>query len=195
MDNLLEIFNGIKPRITYISVFDIIKAATKQTDSSIRKAWKRIENQYPEITPYCHYCQFGKSKKTPCINLNGFVKIMMWLPGEEAKNFRDKSAIIIIRSLGGDLSLIDEIKNTNQFHIENGENNIFRHEIKVKNKLIYDESYYMYVRVFSPFFETRQKNIKNDEKLRKLSWYIIKFGIAKNIQNRESSYGNDYGTK
>lgn len=196
MNNLLEIFNGNEPRITidkYISVFDIIKAATKQTDSSIRKAWKRIENQYPEIVPFCHYCQFGKSKKTPCINLTGFVKLMMWLPGKEAENFRDKSAIIIIRHLGGDTSLINEIKNTNQLHIENGENNIFRHEIKIKKKLSYDEKYYIYVRVFSQFFEEQQKGVKEDEKVRKLSWDIIKFGIAKYLDGRENSYSNDNG--
>jgi hypothetical protein len=188
------IFAGKEPRITneYVSVYDIIKVAGNQKNP--RMVWERLKETYgEEVVSFCDNLKFpgAGQRETPCINAKGLVKLLMWIPGKLAQEFRSQTADIMIRYLGGDTSLVNEIKYTNELHIQDGESNIFRKAIK--KKLSYDDKYYMYIRVFSPFFEAEQKNIKVDEKVRRLSWDIIKFGIAKYLDNRENSYSNDSG--
>ena len=115
-----------------ISVFDFITVVSGQQNP--RKTWERILNEHGEelgIVSKCHYAQFGKTKKTPVINVQGMVKLLFWLPGETAKQFRAKSAETMIRYLGGDLTLIDEIKAIDKHHIETPNNvaQVFREEI------------------------------------------------------------------
>ena len=59
------------------------------------------------------------------------VKLLFWLPGETAKQFRSKSAEVMIRYLGGDITLIDEIKAIDQEYIINPNNiaHVFREEV------------------------------------------------------------------
>jgi len=199
INNMLMKFPGIfenkEVRIKdgYISVLDTIQTCSGCKKESTRKLWQRIKNEYNNIVTDCRVIKFDgkKQKETPCINMTGFVKLLMIIPGKLADKFRSDVAPIIIRNLGGDTSLINEIKYTDQLHIQNGESNIFRKV--VKKKLCYDEKYYMYVRVFSPFFAEQQKDAKIDEKVRKLNWDMIKFGIAKYLDGRENSYSNDNG--
>lgn len=190
------IFQGKEPRITneYVSILDIIHIATGHTKEASRKIWQRLKETYgEEVVTCCLDLKFpgAGQRETPCINAKGLVKLLMWIPGKLAQEFKNQTADIMIRYLGGDTTLINEIKYTDNIHIQNGESNIFRKVIK--KKLSYDEKYYMYVRVFSPFLAEQQKNAKIDEKVRKLSWDIIKFGIAKYLDGRENSYSNDNG--
>jgi hypothetical protein len=113
-----------------ISVFDFIRVVGGQ--SNPQSVWKRLVNEYKkEIIAFCDYSQFGKTKKTPVINVQGMVKLLFWLPGEMAKQFRSKSAEVMIRYLGGDLSLINEIKQIDNHHVTNPNNvaQIFREEV------------------------------------------------------------------
>lgn len=189
------IFKGKEPRITkeYVSVYDIISVAGNQKNP--RKVWERLKEMYnEEVVSFCYNLKFPGpgQRETPCINAKGLVKLLMWIPGKLAQEFRNQTADIMIRYLGGDTTLINEIKVTNNLHIQNGENDIFRQALKTR-KLLYDERYHMYVRTWSPFFEDQQKNLKCDEKVIKLGLDKIKFGIAKYLDGRESSYGNDHG--
>jgi hypothetical protein len=188
------IFAGKEPRITneYVSVYDIIKVAGNQKNP--RMVWERIIETYgEEVVSFCDNLKFPGpgQRETPCVNAKGLVKLLMLIPGKLAQEFRNQTADIMLRYLGGDTSLINEIKHTDQLHIQNGESNIFRKF--VRKKLNYDEKYYIYVRVYSQFFADQQKEVKEDEKVRKLSWDIIKFGIAKYLDSRENSYLNDNG--
>lgn len=54
------------------------------------------------------------------------VKLLFLLPGETAKQFRNKSAETMIRYLGGDLTLIDEIKKIDQEHINKKDYKVHR---------------------------------------------------------------------
>lgn len=190
------IFAGKEPRITneYVSVYDIIILATGQSKNSVTKTWVRLKETYgEEVAAFCRDLKFSGpgQRETPCVNAKGLVKLLMLIPGKLAQEFRNQTADIMLRYLGGDTTLINEIKHTDQHHIQNGESNIFRKF--VRKKLNYDEKYYIYVRVFSQFFADQQKEVKEDEKVRKLSWDIIKFGIAKYLDYRENSYSNDNG--
>ena len=113
-----------------ISVFDFIKVVGGQANP--KQTWANIQkNHKEEIVQFLDYSKFGKTKATPVINVQGMVKLLFWLPGELAKQFRSKSAEVMIRYLGGDTSLIDEIKTIDQEHNVNPNNiaQVFRQEV------------------------------------------------------------------
>ena len=114
-----------------ISVFDFIQIAGCQTQPD--KTWKRMlhEHESEEVSTFCTNIQFpGRGQKsTPVTTVEGLVKIMMWLPGEFAKNFRTLYAEIIVRYLGGDTTMINEILAINQAHIENPDRMHFIHNM------------------------------------------------------------------
>jgi hypothetical protein len=125
-----------------ISVFDFIKVVGGQINP--RKTWADIlKNHKEEVVTFCYNLQFPGSgqSKTPVVNVQGMVKLLFWLPGEMAKQFRSKSAETMIRYLGGDLTLIDEIKAIDQMHVENPNNiaQVFREEVNETNRLNYDQ--------------------------------------------------------
>ena len=146
-ENMVEtpnqlIFSGIfqgrehEIRITsdkMISVFDFIKVVGGQKNP--HETWKDIKKKYKnEVLGFSENLKFpgAGQKLTPVINVQGMVKLLFWLPGELAKQFRSKSAETMIRYLGGDLTLIDEIKTIDQQHIDNPNNiaQVFRDEIQ-----------------------------------------------------------------
>jgi hypothetical protein len=114
-----------------ISVYDFITVVGGQRN--FYSSWQRIlKDNGNEILAFCEDYKFEKGKKkTPVINVQGMVKLLFWLPGELAKQFRAKSAETMIRYLGGDLTLIEEIKAIDRSHIENPDNiaQIFREEV------------------------------------------------------------------
>jgi hypothetical protein len=113
-----------------ISVFDFIRVVGGQKNP--KDTWNEIQKKYKnEIVGFSDYSQFGKTKKTPVINVQGMVKLLFWLPGEMAKQFRAKSAEVMVRYLGGDLTLINEIKQIDNHHLTNPNNisQIFREEV------------------------------------------------------------------
>lgn len=113
-----------------ISVFDFIRVVGGQVNP--KQTWANIQkNHKNEIVQFLDYSQFGKTKATPVINVQGMVKLLFWLPGELAKQFREKSAEVMIRYLGGDLTLLDEIKTIDQEHNVNPNNiaQVFRQEV------------------------------------------------------------------
>jgi len=115
-----------------ISVFDFIKVVGGQTNP--KDTWSDIKKKYKnEVVGKSDYFKFcGKGQRlTPVINVQGMVKLLFWLPGEMAKQFRSKSAETMIRYLGGDLTLVDEIKMIDKEHTNNPNNiaQIFREEV------------------------------------------------------------------
>jgi hypothetical protein len=120
-----------------ISIFDFIRVAGGQEQP--RKTWLDIEKKYKkEVVTFCNNFKFDGQgqRQTPVISLQGMVKLLFWLPGEMAKQFRSKSAETMIRYLGGDLSLIDEIKKIDQEHINNPNNiaQVFRNEVNIQTQ-------------------------------------------------------------
>ena len=44
------------------------------------------------------------------ITLEGALKLIMWLPGDMAKDYRSRACTILTRFLGGELTLVQEIE-------------------------------------------------------------------------------------
>ena len=54
----------------------------------------------------CHVA----AQSQPVITLEGALKLITWLPGDMAKDYRSKACSILTCYLGGDSSLVEEIE-------------------------------------------------------------------------------------
>ena len=73
--------------------------------------WERLKTQFPEV---CHEVTNFKfsgqgQRETPVADARGIVEIIMVLPGKAAASYRKQAANLVVRYLGGDLTMVDEI--------------------------------------------------------------------------------------
>jgi len=84
-----------------------------QTDKRASETWLNInEFRKNEVSDFLGNFKFpgrGQSDQ-PVIQFQGAIKLLMWLPGENAKKFRSQAADIITRYFAGDKTLLEEIK-------------------------------------------------------------------------------------
>ena len=96
----------------YLSVRDLIMLICGKNGNRANEIWQRLPEHFKnELTAFCGSFQFpgrGQSEQT-VITLQGAIKLIMWLPGNMAKDFRSKACDILTRFLAGDQSLHAEI--------------------------------------------------------------------------------------
>ena len=94
-----------------VSVYDVLSAITGLSTNNCSNVWKRLQDDYPEVATNCSNFQFpGQGQRpTPVCDARGITEIIMMLPGTAAAQFRKKSADVVVRYLGGDTSLVEEI--------------------------------------------------------------------------------------
>ena len=111
-----------------VSVYDLIAAITDQTPKTAFMKFSRIKESHLEVSTICGNFKFPGSgqKDTPVTNARGVVVIMNLLSGEKAAKFRLASADIIVRYLGGDETLIGEIRRNQEIQETAGETNAVR---------------------------------------------------------------------
>jgi hypothetical protein len=86
------------------SVLDVIKLITGQKSNSATKTFCRL-------TADCRQLRIdGKGKLTPVCDAKTMVEIIWELPGRAAKAFRRQCVHYIVRILGGDASLVGEMR-------------------------------------------------------------------------------------
>ena len=98
---------------TYMSIRNIIMVVCKQSKEHARKTWVRFDEPKTEgLVTFCHKVQFpGQGETTgPAITLEGALKLIMWLPGDMAKDYHSKACSTLTRYLGGDSALVQEIE-------------------------------------------------------------------------------------
>lgn len=133
-DESIPEFYGKKIRITpnkRVSVFDVIKVFSDVCKP--RDTWYELIKTYPEIHDNSNEEEAGQignfkfdgqgQRETPVMDLKGIIKLIMILPGKHASNTRTKFTNIIIRYLGGDLSMIDELHKNKELIEEAKEDN------------------------------------------------------------------------
>ena len=93
-----------------VAVFDLIAVITGQREAA-RKIYSRLIDAYSEVGTRCHDFKFkGRGQQgTPVTTAKGAVMIINALPGKVATKLRIEWADIIVRYLGGDLTLVKEI--------------------------------------------------------------------------------------
>ena len=114
-DDVDDLFKGQKVRFTMtepkmVSVLDVIKIVTDANNHHM--TWLRVQAQHPEVVTKIESFQFtGQGQQaTPTADVATLIEIVNLLPGQRAASFRAKGAKILVRYLGGDETLVDEIR-------------------------------------------------------------------------------------
>lgn len=94
-----------------VSIYDVIRVITGLSASNSKNVWDRVVVAFPEVSTIVETFKFtGPGQRdTPVTDARGAVQIIMILPGRAAAAFRKKAAGILVRFLGGDETLVDEI--------------------------------------------------------------------------------------
>ncbi len=94
-----------------ISVVDVVAAIAEQTGANAGHYFERLQNSHPEVCTSCTNFKFpGRGQKhTPVTDARGIVEIIMVLPGRYAARVRQQAAELLVRYLGGDPMLVDEV--------------------------------------------------------------------------------------
>ena len=94
-----------------VSVYDVIGAMTGLSSNNCSNVLRRLCDEFPEGAAGCSHFKFpGQGQRnTPVADARGIVEIIMLLPGRAAARFRKASADVVVRYLGGDPSLVEEI--------------------------------------------------------------------------------------
>lgn len=114
-----ELFRGKNVRVTLdqrVSVFDVIKVVCDIDNP--RQSFDGLCLSHPEVVSHVYNFQFpGQGQRaTPVVNVQGMIEIINLLPGENAARFRAGGARLLVRFLGGDESLVDEVRAVQQHH-------------------------------------------------------------------------------
>ena len=93
-----------------ISVYDLITAITD--DKSPRNTYSRLTGSSADFLSFCSTYKFsGRGRQvSPVTEAKGAVMLMNLLPGRQAAQFRLDFADVIVRYLGGDETLIADIR-------------------------------------------------------------------------------------
>ena len=94
-----------------VSVYDVLGAVTGYAQDNRDKLFQRLCDQFPEVRTICTNFKFpGRGQRdTPVTDAEGITQIIMLLPGRAAAVARQSAANVVVRYLGGDVSLVREI--------------------------------------------------------------------------------------
>lgn len=99
--------------VQYLSIRDFIGVVCGQNIDRAGKTWRNLpEDKKDEVRQFLTNYKFdGRGQqKQPMITFDGALTIMNWLPGENAKTWRGKTAQILKRYFAGDPTLLDEVR-------------------------------------------------------------------------------------
>ena len=97
-----------------ISARDLIGVVCQKNIDDAGKIWRRLNPTImAELTP--HLCEFkfdsGRgSRMQPVLTLQGCFKLLMMLPGQQAKLFRSQVATVLLGFFAGDEQLVAEVR-------------------------------------------------------------------------------------
>ena len=98
----------VPPRV---SVIDVTMAITGKNKNDAAQDFRRVIGNYPAVKANCLNWKFdgARQRDTPVTDARGIVEIIMLLGGRQATRVRRRAAELLVRYLGGDLSLVDEV--------------------------------------------------------------------------------------
>jgi len=114
-----EVFRGKTVRVTpdrRVSVYDVIRVVSGVENP--RQTWDGICQTHHEVVSKTINFQFaGQGQRaTPVTDIEGMLYIINLLPGANAATFRAGGARLLVRFLGGDERLIDEVQAIRDAH-------------------------------------------------------------------------------
>ena len=93
------------------SVIDTIVVITGRSQANSNHTWQRLSQSFSEsLSSVTNFTFSGQGQKpTPVADARTMVEIVMVLPGRMAATHRRKAADILVRYLGGDPTLVEEV--------------------------------------------------------------------------------------
>ena len=94
-----------------VSVYDVLQLVTGCSSNNCSTVYQRITEAFPEVlTKISNFKFSGRGQRdTPVTDAHGIVEILMVMPGKAAARARRSAAEVLVRYLGGDPSLVQEI--------------------------------------------------------------------------------------
>ena len=95
-----------------ISVIDVVQVITGMAKNNAGNYFERMKTTHPEVSTNCRNYRFpGRGQRlTPVMaDTRSIVELILALPGRHAARVRRQAAKLLVRYLGGDLSLVDEV--------------------------------------------------------------------------------------
>ena len=118
MTNLSEVTSGSLRQIRKtaedpprVSILDVLSVVTGTSQQNCNAVWQRLQENFPEVTiQSCNFQFSGRGQRpTPVTDARGIVEVIMVLPGRAAGRVRKQAADVLVRYLGGDPALVQEI--------------------------------------------------------------------------------------
>ena len=95
-----------------VAVYDVLQLVTGCSANNCSNVYQRLSESYSEALTGCSSFRFpgrGQWKETPVAEVRTIVEIIMVLPGRAAARVRKAAADVMVRYLGGDPSLVQEV--------------------------------------------------------------------------------------
>ena len=94
-----------------ISVYDVLQLVTGCSANNCNPTFQRLVQNFPDVHSHTSNFKFSGrgQKETPVTDARGIVDIIMLLPGTAAASVRRQASDVLVRYLGGDPTLVQEI--------------------------------------------------------------------------------------
>ena len=94
-----------------VAIYDVLQLVTGCSSNSCSIVYQRITEAFPEVLTKVSVFKFsGRGQRdTPITDAHGIVELLMVMPGKAAAKARRGAAEVMVRYLGGDMSLVQEI--------------------------------------------------------------------------------------
>ena len=105
----LAVIDGVQ----YLSARDVIMHFGGHSAKTANRVWERLsDSRKEEVATECRNFQFSGQGQTlqPVITFKGVLKLVMWIGGENAKDYRSTMVKILQKYYAGDGSLIEEVE-------------------------------------------------------------------------------------
>lgn len=120
-EDAADLFKGKSVRVTNenpkrVSVFDVIKIVSDVDNP--RQTFDALCARHEEVILRTYNFKFpgAGQRATPVTDVSGLMHIINLLPGENAARFRAGTVNLLVRFLGGDTTLVDEVMAINEAH-------------------------------------------------------------------------------
>ena len=103
-----------------VSICDVIGLVTGFSSTVCSHTFLRLQDAYPEVgSVWSNFRFLGRGQRdTPMTDAEGIVTIIMLSPGRAAAMARQSAANVLVRYLGGDLSLVQEVMHNHNLQAE-----------------------------------------------------------------------------
>ena len=94
-----------------VAVYDVLQVVTGCSAQNCSVIYSRVADAFPEVLTNCSYFKFSGrgQRETPVADARTVVEIIMVLPGRAAARVRKAAADVMVRYLGGEPGLVEEV--------------------------------------------------------------------------------------